>query len=76
MGKKTKLLQWYCKEPFEPFLNSTYEQYIDRPINRGHRVYCGINYMLVLALFTLILLVAYICIYLANHRQNNLYRRK
>ena len=55
MWKKTKLLQWYCKEPFEPFLNSTYEQYIDRPINHGHWVYCCINYVLVFALFTIII---------------------
>ena len=40
-------------------LNGTNEQYIDCPINHGHRVNCCINYVLVCALFTIILLLAY-----------------
>jgi hypothetical protein len=40
-------------------LNGTNEQYIDRSINHGHRVNCCITYVLVCALFTIILLLAY-----------------
>ena len=38
-------------------LNGTYEQYIDRCINHRHRAYCCINYVLVFALFKIILLL-------------------
>ena len=40
-------------------LNGTNGQYIDSPINNGHRVNCCINFVLVCALFMIILLLAY-----------------
>ena len=40
-------------------LNTRYDHYNEQYINHGHRVYCCINYVLVFALFMIILLVPY-----------------
>ena len=40
-------------------LNTRYEPYNEQYIAHGHRVYCCINCVLVFALFTIILLLAY-----------------
>ena len=48
-------------------LNTRYEPYNEQYITHRHRVYCCINYVLVFALFTIILLLAsvyqYPCLY-------------
>ena len=40
-------------------LNTRYEPYNEQYITHGHRAYCCINCVLVFALFTIILLLAY-----------------